>query len=146
MICMKISPNSNVSKWNFTLLCYLLKIKWWKRKTGYMPRVIELLFPPWYTCKTWTIPNFSSPWLNNSILFASRTWLVLIQFLHHTGFISLQPSLSSFCLLWNHICTTNTFLVTVIPQNYSKAEIRVHKYINILPEWMSQPHIKSTSY
>ena len=57
--------------------------------------------------------HFSSPWLNNSVfLFASRTGFVHIQFLHRTAFISLQPSLPSLCLIWNHICTTDTFLVT----------------------------------
>ena len=69
-----------IKQWCFKMKFYstllLAEDKMMKKRTGYMPRVIELLFHPWYTCKTWTIPNFSSPWLNNSIFYSLhvRDW------------------------------------------------------------------------
>ena len=95
-----------------------------ERKTGDMLWIIESLFRLWDICKPRTTPIF--PPRGSVFLFPSRTRLVLIRFLHNT-IISLQPSLSSFHLIWNDISPIVTFLVTNIPQNYSKAEIRANE-------------------
>ena len=54
-----------VSKWNFTPLCYSLKVKWWKKNRIHAlnPWVVESLFRLLYTCNS----RFSSPRLSNFI-------------------------------------------------------------------------------
>ena len=71
MLCTIISRKKTVSKWNFTPLCYALKVKWWK-KTGYIPWITESLsrwvvVSPVIYMQNLNNTHFFSPWLSNFI-------------------------------------------------------------------------------
>ena len=140
-----------VSKWIFTLLCNSPKVYWRKKKRDTCPESLsrslgcEIITKPKHYYKTY----FSSRWLNNSwsvYLFPSRTWLALIQFLHH---IYIYIYIYSF-----HFITTIDFLVLSNLERYKhnwyfsrdRYSLTIPKRKNVSTELITQPQFKSKSF